>query len=178
MWGGAELILSLRWLFLGRTERFGYRQDDMVILLDQRGGNEAQQPTRDNIVSRRMRKLGGSYSVGTDRPIPCLQLRAMQWLVQGAQPNDALFFHCTLSRRVSAARSQTLPAGKLAHFTLQTQDTDHKSKQTKRMKLMDWPKRSVLSTTNQRDRSPTTRCIGSWSRRYLKAADSRQSSIV
>lgn len=49
-------------------ERYGYRAEDMVILTDDQQ-NPMGQPTRANI------------------------LRAMQWLVQDAQPNDALFFH-------------------------------------------------------------------------------------
>ncbi|KAG7451183.1 uncharacterized protein BT62DRAFT_1071772 [Guyanagaster necrorhizus] len=52
--------------FLIRT--FGYKQDDIVMLTDD-SRNPRQIPTRDNI------------------------LRAMQWLVAGAQPNDSLFFH-------------------------------------------------------------------------------------
>ncbi|CAH6720464.1 metacaspase-1 [[Candida] jaroonii] len=50
------------------NERYGYSWDDMVILTDdQRQYNKI--PTRENI------------------------LRAMQWLVQDARPNDSLFFH-------------------------------------------------------------------------------------
>ncbi|KAL2270738.1 hypothetical protein VTJ83DRAFT_109 [Remersonia thermophila] len=45
----------------------GYKREDMVILTDDQDG--AGRPTRANI------------------------LRAMQWLVDGAQPNDALFLH-------------------------------------------------------------------------------------
>lgn len=49
-------------------DRYGYTWDDMVILSDdQRQYNKI--PTRENII------------------------RAMQWLVQGARPNDSLFFH-------------------------------------------------------------------------------------
>ncbi|RBQ79746.1 hypothetical protein VDGD_08749 [Verticillium dahliae] len=50
------------------TERYGYKKEDMVILTDDQT-NPVGQPTKDNI------------------------LRAMHWLVQGAQPNDSLFFH-------------------------------------------------------------------------------------
>lgn len=46
----------------------GYRQDDMVILTDDQQ-NPRSIPTRDNI------------------------LRAMRWLVEGAQTNDSLFLH-------------------------------------------------------------------------------------
>lgn len=50
------------------NERFGYSWDDMVILSDdQRSYNKI--PTRENI------------------------LRAMEWLVSDARPNDSLFFH-------------------------------------------------------------------------------------
>lgn len=50
------------------NERFGYAWEDMVILTDdQRQYNKV--PTRENI------------------------LRAMQWLTNGASPNDSLFFH-------------------------------------------------------------------------------------
>lgn len=50
-------------------ERYNYKQEDMVILLDTPGANARQVPTRANIIS------------------------AMQWLVSNAQPNDSLFFH-------------------------------------------------------------------------------------
>jgi hypothetical protein len=49
-------------------ENCGYERDNMVILTDDQ--NDAMgQPTKQNI------------------------LRAMNWLVQGAQPNDSLFLH-------------------------------------------------------------------------------------
>ncbi|KAJ7227224.1 peptidase C14, caspase domain-containing protein [Mycena pura] len=48
--------------------KFGYRQDDIVMLTDD-SNNPRTMPTRDNI------------------------LTAMQWLVRGAAPNDSLFFH-------------------------------------------------------------------------------------
>ncbi|KAK4097441.1 hypothetical protein N658DRAFT_489201 [Parathielavia hyrcaniae] len=50
------------------VENHGYRRENMVILTDDQP-NPTMQPTRDNI------------------------LRAMQWLVADAQPNDALFLH-------------------------------------------------------------------------------------
>ncbi|KAH9482358.1 Metacaspase-1 [Psilocybe cubensis] len=50
------------------TDKYGYRREDIVTLTDD-SDNPTNQPTRDNI------------------------LRAMQWLVQGASPNDSLFFH-------------------------------------------------------------------------------------
>ncbi|KNZ62290.1 hypothetical protein VP01_128g2 [Puccinia sorghi] len=50
-------------------ERYNYKQEDMVVLLDTPGANPRQVPTRANIIS------------------------AMQWLVSNAQPNDSLFFH-------------------------------------------------------------------------------------
>ena len=50
------------------VEKFGYSRRDMVILTDDAQDSNSQ-PTRHNI------------------------LRAMQWLVDGAQPNDSLFFH-------------------------------------------------------------------------------------
>ncbi|KAF2190804.1 Metacaspase-1A [Zopfia rhizophila CBS 207.26] len=50
------------------TENCGYRWEDMVVLTEEQQ-SERGQPTRENI------------------------LRAMQWLVRDAQPNDALFFH-------------------------------------------------------------------------------------
>jgi hypothetical protein len=52
--------------FLNQQFRFAY--DDMVILTDDQA-NPASQPTRANII------------------------RAMRWLVNGASPNDSLFFH-------------------------------------------------------------------------------------
>lgn len=50
------------------VQNFGYRREDMVILTDDQQ-NPMSQPTKQNI------------------------LRAMHWLVKGAQPNDSLFFH-------------------------------------------------------------------------------------
>ncbi|KAF4121531.1 Caspase domain, partial [Geosmithia morbida] len=50
------------------AEHFGYRREDMVILTDDQQ-NQMSQPTKQNI------------------------LRAMHWLVKGAQSNDSLFFH-------------------------------------------------------------------------------------
>ncbi|KAF9567401.1 hypothetical protein CPC08DRAFT_814269 [Agrocybe pediades] len=47
---------------------YGYKQEDMVILTDD-ATDPRKMPTRENM------------------------LQAMQWLVRGAQPNDALFFH-------------------------------------------------------------------------------------
>ncbi|KKY33921.1 putative caspase-like protein [Diaporthe ampelina] len=49
-------------------ERFGYKREDMVILTDDQA-NPVLQPTKQNI------------------------LRAMNWLVGNAQPNDSLFLH-------------------------------------------------------------------------------------
>ena len=50
------------------NECYGFSHDDMVILTDDQH-NMVGQPTRANII------------------------RAMNWLVQDAQPNDSLFFH-------------------------------------------------------------------------------------
>ncbi|GKT82954.1 caspase domain-containing protein [Colletotrichum tofieldiae] len=50
------------------VEKYGYKREDMVILTDDQQ-QPMGQPTKNNI------------------------LRAMHWLVQGAQPNDSLFFH-------------------------------------------------------------------------------------
>ncbi|RXK41046.1 metacaspase-1 [Tremella mesenterica] len=49
-------------------QNFGYKADDIVMLTDD-AANPRQIPTRANMI------------------------QAMQWLVNGAQPNDALFFH-------------------------------------------------------------------------------------
>ncbi|KAL2133272.1 hypothetical protein VTI74DRAFT_2615 [Chaetomium olivicolor] len=49
-------------------ENYGYKREDMVILTDDQS-NPVMQPTKENII------------------------RAMKWLVTGAQPNDALFLH-------------------------------------------------------------------------------------
>lgn len=52
------------------VENYGYKREDMVILTDDpENTNPITQPTRENII------------------------RAMQWLVADAQPNDALFLH-------------------------------------------------------------------------------------
>ncbi len=50
------------------VERYGYKREDMVILTDDQQ-DPRMIPTKENI------------------------LRAMSWLVRGAQPNDALFLH-------------------------------------------------------------------------------------
>lgn len=50
------------------NQRYGYRREDMVILTDDQA-NPMSHPTKANMI------------------------RAMQWLVSGAQPNDSLFFH-------------------------------------------------------------------------------------
>lgn len=49
-------------------EHHNYKAEDMVVLTDD-SRNPRQLPTRANMI------------------------QAMQWLVHGAQPNDALFFH-------------------------------------------------------------------------------------
>ena len=49
-------------------ERFGYKQDDIVLLSDD-ARNPRQIQTRENMIA------------------------AMRWLVDNAQPNDSLFFH-------------------------------------------------------------------------------------
>lgn len=49
-------------------ERYHYKREDMVTLTDDQS-NPVLQPTKANI------------------------LRAMEWLVKDAQPNDSLFFH-------------------------------------------------------------------------------------
>ncbi|BEJ14982.1 hypothetical protein CspHIS471_0407490 [Cutaneotrichosporon sp. HIS471] len=63
------------------NQRFGYRSEDTVILTDD-ARDVRSQPTRDNMI------------------------RAMQWLVHNAKPNDSLFFHYsghgTLTDAVSA----------------------------------------------------------------------------
>ncbi|KFA67264.1 hypothetical protein S40285_06716 [Stachybotrys chlorohalonatus IBT 40285] len=50
------------------VNRYGYKREDMVILTDDQA-NPVMQPTRANII------------------------RALGWLVEGAQPNDSLFLH-------------------------------------------------------------------------------------
>ncbi|KAG0149023.1 hypothetical protein CROQUDRAFT_654106 [Cronartium quercuum f. sp. fusiforme G11] len=50
-------------------ERYNYKAEDMVVLLDAPGANVKQIPTRANMIA------------------------AMHWLVSNAQPNDSLFFH-------------------------------------------------------------------------------------
>lgn len=52
---------------ISRT-RYNYKSEDIVMLTDD-ARNPRQIPTRQNMI------------------------QAMRWLVQGAQPNDALFFH-------------------------------------------------------------------------------------
>lgn len=51
-----------------RAERYHYKQEDIVMLTDD-SRNPRQIPTRANMI------------------------QAMNWLVQGARPDDALFFH-------------------------------------------------------------------------------------
>ncbi|KAG6813410.1 Ca(2+)-dependent cysteine protease [Tricholoma furcatifolium] len=50
------------------TTHYGYKKEDIVILTDDQRNPQAR-PTHDNMI------------------------RGMQWLVQGASPNDSLFFH-------------------------------------------------------------------------------------
>lgn len=57
---------------------YGYRREDMVILTDDQQ-NPMSQPTKANMI------------------------RAMQWLVKDAMPNDSLFIH--FSGNYSAART-------------------------------------------------------------------------
>lgn len=73
--------------FLCKT--YGYRQEDIVMLLDQPGANYMSIPTRDNMI------------------------RAMQWLVKDARPNDSLFFHYSVSRRGPVSTAALEPAGVL-----------------------------------------------------------------
>lgn len=49
-------------------ENYGYKREDMVLLTDDQQ-NPMSQPTKQNL------------------------LRAMNWLVKDARPNDSLFFH-------------------------------------------------------------------------------------
>lgn len=49
-------------------DHFGYKQEDIVLLTDD-ARNPRQIPTRENMIA------------------------AMGWLVDGARPNDSLFFH-------------------------------------------------------------------------------------
>lgn len=68
--------------FLNRA--YGYRREDMVILTDDQR-NPLSQPTKANI------------------------LRAMQWLIKGAQPNDSLFFHYSgIEMHKSSVKSDVL----------------------------------------------------------------------
>ena len=73
------------------TERYGYKSEDMVILMDSPNGTAREQPTRANIVSRRCFGFPGLADQ------TAFQSAAMRWLVSGAQPNDSLFFHCERS---------------------------------------------------------------------------------
>ncbi|KAL5596919.1 hypothetical protein BROUX41_006405 [Berkeleyomyces rouxiae] len=50
-------------------QNHGYKREDMVILTDDKTNDPMSMPTRANII------------------------KAMKWLVAGAEPNDALFFH-------------------------------------------------------------------------------------
>jgi hypothetical protein len=50
------------------SDRYHYKAEDIVMLTDN-ARNQRQLPTRANMI------------------------QAMNWLVSGAQPNDALFFH-------------------------------------------------------------------------------------
>lgn len=55
-------------IFTFLTQNYGYARDDIVMLTDDQH-EMVRVPTRENMI------------------------RAMQWLVKGAQPNDSLFFH-------------------------------------------------------------------------------------
>jgi hypothetical protein len=73
MWNGSSVVcLSLlpkKFAPTCSTGQFGYQPGDVVCLTDD-SSDPRLVPTRQNMI------------------------QAMQWLVQGAQPNDALFFHC------------------------------------------------------------------------------------
>lgn len=56
-------------------EKHGYRREDMVILTDDQE-NPMSMPTKANM------------------------MRAMQWLVRDAQPNDSLFIHFSGTCRI------------------------------------------------------------------------------
>lgn len=83
-------------------QRFGYRIEDMVILRDDSSLGQRQQPTKQNI------------------------LEAMSWLVQGAAPNDSLFFHFSGHGWAVSHCSTIIPADTRAtHATRgQTKDID------------------------------------------------------
>ena len=71
------------------NSNFGYAREDMVILTDDQQ-NQMSQPTKQNMI------------------------RAMQWLVRDARPNDSLFFHysgepCTARAPVVAATDTSTP---------------------------------------------------------------------
>lgn len=61
---------------LGKIERAGYKAEDMVVLTDDQRDPRSI-PTRQNMTA------------------------AMHWLVSGAQPGDALFFHVSLSAYIA-----------------------------------------------------------------------------
>lgn len=73
------------------AERYQFKQEDIVMLMDTQGANPMEIPTKANLV-RCATLSAASAETGAD----CghAQIRGMQWLVRDARPNDSLFFHC------------------------------------------------------------------------------------
>jgi hypothetical protein len=72
-------------------ETYGYDLNDVVIMLDDSSLKEPYIPTYDNIVRLFKFIIYAEYSRCY---IVILQLREIDTLVQGAQPDDHFFFHC------------------------------------------------------------------------------------
>lgn len=109
-------------------ENFGYQRDDMVILTDDQQ-NPMSQPTKQNI------------------------LRAMHWLVNGARPNDSLFFHYSGKLLASLRFLVSADSSKV---------TVVKRRISMEMRRMDTMKLSTQSISAKSDTSSMTRCTESW----------------
>lgn len=71
-------------------ERYNYKEEDIVMLLDTPDANQMSLPTRANMVRT---WVVGRWEENANSAVVS-QIRGMQWLVKDARPNDALFFHC------------------------------------------------------------------------------------
>ena len=83
---------DFQFVLLRLPGHFHYREEDIVVLLDDQDPRRPrQQPTKANIVRPSCSWLTIRQMLKWDSLV---QVDAIRWLVSGAQPNDSLFFHC------------------------------------------------------------------------------------
>lgn len=111
-------------------DRFGYKREDMVILTDDQQ-RDVLQPTKQNI------------------------LRAMNWLVSNAQPNDSLFLHYSGESMLKVPPGEIGGGGRL--LTMLSQDTEARPRTWTATKMTDLTKLSTQSISNNKAISSMTR---------------------